>query len=128
MLVNGYEIGEKPTHDEFVTYYKVKRYFENEFVAEWLEGKPHLTKIEFYDLCAARNRTMESSDEEGWALFHAYEELMAWKDYTEGRTMEENSCPECGSHDCINVASGVDEFGEWRSAECEKCGSTWVYR
>ena len=53
MLVNGYEIGEEPTREEFATYFMVEAFIEREAVANWLEGlegDERLTQDEFEQL------------------------------------------------------------------------------
>ncbi len=47
MLVNGYEIGEEPTREEFATYRKVQAFFQRETAAQYLEGKRPLCQQEF---------------------------------------------------------------------------------
>lgn len=55
MKVNGYEIMDEPTDEEFRTYFKVEQFFEQEWIAQWL-GEPddfdeRLTQDEFERLC-----------------------------------------------------------------------------
>ena len=44
------------------------------------------------------------------------------------RDKRDGVCPYCGHDHGILVGSGVDEHGEWRSNECCKCHSVWIWR
>lgn len=46
MLVNGYEIGEEPTREEFMAFFRVQAFFEREAVAQFLDAGD-LTQDEF---------------------------------------------------------------------------------
>lgn len=66
MKVNGYEVMDEPTREEFATYFKVESYFEQEMVAQWL-GEftvgESLTQDEFERLCGRFHKLDFSAEE-----------------------------------------------------------------
>lgn len=40
-----------------------------------------------------------------------------------------DECPNCRTSTwLVGAGGGVDEYGEWRTVECEHCGGLWVVR
>lgn len=62
MKVNGYEVGRKPTDEEFRRYFFVRRFIQREWIAGWL-GTGELTQDEF-ELLVDKWDNMEFSAEE----------------------------------------------------------------
>lgn len=79
MKVNGYEIGEEPTREEFATYFRVEAFFERESVAGWLEGfegDGRLTEHEFDELCY-RYHKADFSDVNSDYIGFEYDEIIS---------------------------------------------------
>ena len=77
MKINGYEIMDEPTDEEFRIFFMVERYFEQEMIAQWLgeftvgEG---LTQDEFERLCDRFHKLDFSA--EHWDSLHYELELI----------------------------------------------------
>lgn len=79
MLVNGYEVGQEPTREEFATYFKVEQFFERETVAQWLEGfegEGRLTDSEFDELCHRWHKADFSAENSDFIGFE-YDEIIS---------------------------------------------------
>ena len=75
MKVNGYEIGEEPTREEFRIYWRVKRFIQEEFIAYWLGDAARLEPWEFVNICSDFDDA-DFSAEEGALLEYLYEQIM----------------------------------------------------
>ena len=78
MKIKGYEIGDKPTHEEFAAYFKVKNFLRNEWIACWLEGEEPLTQDEFDDLCLDYEGADFSAEECDYLGF-LYDEIVSYR-------------------------------------------------
>ena len=81
MNVNGYEIVDEPTQEEFAVYFRVQQFFEQEWIAQWL-GAPEddyfeerLTQDEFERLCW-RFHDGDFSAEESEYLYFLQEQII----------------------------------------------------
>jgi len=74
MKVNGYEIGRKPTDEEFRRYFFVNRFCKREWIAGWL-GEGELSQDEF-ELLVDRFEDLDFSAEEDDALGYELERLL----------------------------------------------------
>ena len=70
-----YPIMDEPTRDEFIAFYKVQRYFEQTYVAEWLDGMEPLTDDEF-SLLAHWFHKADFSQEESDYLYYEYHRII----------------------------------------------------
>ena len=70
-----YPIMDEPTRDEFIAYFKVERYFEETYIADWLDGLEPLTDDEFYEL-ARRFHKADFSQEEDDYVTYEYERII----------------------------------------------------
>lgn len=75
MLVNGYEVGQEPTREEFRIYWRVKRFIQEEYIANWLEGEERLEPGEFVDMCSDFDDA-DFSAEESSLLSYLYEQII----------------------------------------------------
>ena len=75
MQVNGYEIGQEPTPEEFATFFKVEQYFEMEWIAEWLGDDERLTQDEFERVCW-RFHDIDYGDVESESLHYLREKII----------------------------------------------------
>ena len=75
MKVNGYEIGDEPTREEFRIYWRVKRFIQEEYVAGWLEGEERLEPDEFVNLCSDFDDGDFSAEESDF-LRYLYEQII----------------------------------------------------
>ena len=77
MIVNGYEVGAKPTDEEFAIYRKVRDFHSSEWIARWLGysermgSAMRLTQEEFELLCHRFGKLDFSAEEED-ALLYEY--------------------------------------------------------
>jgi len=75
MEINGYEVWDEPTDEEFATYRRVKRFLQQEWIAGWLEGKERLEQGEFIALCEDFE-DLDFSAEETDALYFEYDRII----------------------------------------------------
>ena len=88
MKVNGYEVGQEPTDEEFRTYMRVKGHYERLEIAQWLGGyEAREIREQFneheplndgeFDRLFHRFSKLDFSAEEWNALAYEYEEILA---------------------------------------------------
>lgn len=76
MKVNGYEVGNEPTSEEFGIYFDVRDHYERHWIAEWLEYEEPLSQGEFDRLVWAFQDADFSAEETDF-LRYEYERILS---------------------------------------------------
>ena len=129
MKVNGYEIWDEPTREEFETYRRVRRFVQQERIAGWLDGMERLEQGEFWALCEDFE-DLSFRSEEYEAVSYLHDLIIKAREHRcevcgcpmlEGFTDGEgfNTCEECFEQ------AMSDRFGDWRRTSHEGYNGGW---
>lgn len=76
MKVNGYEVGQEPTDEEFAAYKKVKEHYTRIDVASFIDGQRERLTDEEFDLLCHRIGKLDCGEQMWEALWWEHEEII----------------------------------------------------